>query len=88
MSSETLEQVKADRDNLREYIEQLVNINVWERQEYLFSEDVQDHAERLGILVKVPHTLPCEEENCGCDGEDVDFLYQFAWAVTPNTTER
>jgi hypothetical protein len=86
MSSETLEQVKADRDNLRKFIEHFVRAEVWMENEY-DGGSVQDQAEKQGILIQVPHQMPCEEENCGCDGEDVDFLYQFAWTVIPNTNE-
>ena len=72
-----IRELEEDRNNLRTFIENIIN---WNRVEYLDGGDVQDEAERMGILVQVPHQLPCTVENCGCEGEYVDYLYQFGWS--------
>ena len=71
-----------ERDNLRNFIENIIGKECWNRVEYLDGGDVQDEAERMGVLVQVPHATPCEDELCGCEGEDVDYLYNFAWRVS------
>ena len=73
--------LEKDRDNLRAYVERLIRTESWMQDEYLDGGTVQDEAERMGILVQVQHTMPCENDNCGCEGEDVDHLYNFAWKV-------
>ena len=77
-----------ERDNLRNFIENIIGKECWNRVEYLDGGDVQDEAERMGILVQVPHAIPCEDELCGCEGEDVDYLYNFAWRVSTLNTEK
>ena len=77
-----------ERDNLRNFIENIIKNECWNRVEYLDGGDVQDEAERMGILVQVPHAIPCEDELCGCEGEDVDYLYNFAWRVSTLNTEK
>ena len=73
--------IEQDRDNLRAYVERLIRTESWMQDEYLDGGTVQDEAERMGILVQVQHTMPCENDNCGCEGEEVDHLYNFAWKV-------
>ena len=77
-----------ERDNLRNFIENIIKNECWNRVEYLDGGDVQDEAERMGVLVQVPHATPCEDELCGCEGEDVDYLYNFAWRVSTLNTEK
>jgi hypothetical protein len=77
-----------ERDNLRNFIENIIKNECWNRVEYLDGGDVQDEAERMGVLVQVPHATPCEDELCGCEGEDVDHMYNFAWRVSTLNTEK
>ena len=76
---ERIKALELDRDNLRAFIENIIKSECWNRVEYLDGGDVQDEAVRMGILGQVPHVLPCSEEFCGCEGEEVDHLYQFTW---------
>ena len=82
-----LSDLRRERDNLRNFIESVIESECWGRVEYLDGGSVQDEAERMGILVQVPHELPCSKEVCGCEGEGVDCLYYFHWRLsTLNTT--
>lgn len=75
-----------ERDNLRKFIDALIQDVCWGRglPDDMDGGSVQDMAERMGVLVKVPHTLPCDHiETCGCEGEDVDYLYNTPWNVKP-----
>lgn len=84
---ERIEELTRDRDNLRNFIDALIQDVCWGRgmPDDMDGGSVQDMAERMGVLVQVPHALPCDKEACGCEGEDVDFLYNTPWNITPST---
>lgn len=77
---QSYDDLKADRDNLRAFIENIIRNECWDQGEYLDGGSVQDEAERMGILRQVPHEEPCEIEGCPCrEYGPMDYLYQFTW---------
>lgn len=81
-----LADLRRERDNIRAFVENMIKCECWGRVEYLDGGSVQDEAERMGILVQVPHELPCSKEFCGCEGEDADYLYNFHWRISTLNT--
>jgi hypothetical protein len=80
---EVAQPIADERDELRKFIDALIQDVCWGRglPDDMDGGSVQDMAERMGVLVKVAHTIPCELEACGCEGEEVDFLYTTPWNV-------
>jgi hypothetical protein len=75
-----------ERDQLRKFIDALIQDVCWGRglPDDMDGGSVQDMAEQMGVLVKVPHPLPCDHiEACGCEGEEVDYLYNTPWSIKP-----
>lgn len=69
--------LKAERDRLRLFVGSVVKEYCWEIRD-LNGGDVQDLAEKHGLIVKVAHAQPCEIEECNC--EESDYLYHLAWS--------
>ena len=81
---EQMKALTADRDNLRNFIEALVEDVCWGQglPDDIDGGSVQDLAEKYNILKPVPHPEPCHVERCPCiESGPYDFIYHFAWSM-------
>lgn len=86
---EEVEPLEEERDRLRAFIDKFIPSECWGIDAFDGGE-VQDVAERMGILVRVSHTQPCQIEECNCEGSD--YLYSTEWTAkqegfVPTNTE-
>ena len=83
---EQMKALTADRANLRNFIEALVEDVCWGQglPDDIDGGSVQDLAEKYNILKPVPHPEPCHIERCPCiESGPYDFIYHFAWSMPP-----
>lgn len=76
--AQKLADVIEERDRLRQFVGRFIQEHAWGREPEPDGGDVQDAAQDLGIIVKVAHPQPCENEACNCEGSD--YLFYLAWS--------
>ena len=82
--------VLKERDTLRAFVDALIQDVCWGRglPDDMDGGSVQDMAVKMGVLVHEPHNLPCAKELCGCEGEEVDFLFNTPWRITAKAIQK
>lgn len=78
LGSSVLDTLEKERDQLRKFVAKVVG--EWSWGHNVDGGDVQDLAEELGLIVKLPHDPKCSDEDCPCEAMGCDHLYWLAWS--------
>lgn len=80
-----MDAIRADRDNLREFLGALVDVHVWDQGRFAETnaEAVFVEAVHRNVLVLDPHPQPCPIEECECGDYD-GRMWRLAWMPATN----